>query len=81
MKFIQELAARGHSSGVNPLELARQTDLGGYAGLLDPERIVGNLHRAYAELDGAQPGAAIDYSAALDDMVTYNGGRPLTCHA
>ena len=31
----------------------RQTDLGRYAGWTDRERIVGNLHRAMAELDGA----------------------------
>lgn len=47
----------------------------------DAERIVGNLHRAYAELDGAAPGAPIDAAAALGDMVTYNGGRPLSCLA
>ncbi len=52
-----------------------------YAELLDPERIVGNLHRAYAELDGAPLGAPIDVVAALTDMVTYNGGRPLSCLA
>ena len=45
------------------------------------ERIVGNLHRAYAELEGAQHGAPMNVIAALADMVTYNGGRPLTCLA
>ena len=50
-------------------------------GLPDPERIVGNLHRAYAELDGEPLGARIDVAAALTDMVTYNGGRPLSCLA
>ena len=67
--------------GSRPLEAARETDLGPYAELGDPERIVGNLHRAYAELDGVPPGAQIDVFAALTDMVTYNGGRPLTCLA
>ena len=45
------------------------------------ERIVGNLHRAYAELDGLAPGAPIDVFAALGEMVTFNGGRPLHCLA
>jgi hypothetical protein len=45
------------------------------------ERIVGNLHRALAELDGAPQGAPIDVAAALTDMVAYNGGQPLTCYA
>ena len=81
VRFVQDLAREGHANGIAPLDLARQTDLGEYAGLLDAERIVGNLHRAYAELDGAAPGARIDAPAALTDMVAYNGGRPLTCHA
>ena len=42
---------------------------------------MGNLHRAYAELDGAGPGDPIDLGAALVDMVAYNGGRPLRCSA
>ena len=37
--------------------------------------------RAYAELAGAPRGAEIDLIAALTHMISYNGGRPLTCHA
>jgi len=55
--FVQALARSGLAAGLSPLDLARQTDLGAYADLLDAERIVGNLHRAYAELGGAEPGA------------------------
>ena len=47
----------------------------------DAERIVGNLHRAYAELGGTPCGGPIDVLGALADMVTYNGGKPLTCLA
>ncbi|MBV9327603.1 MAG: MBL fold metallo-hydrolase [Chloroflexi bacterium] len=81
LHFVQDTAARGKAAGLSPLELARQTDLGPFANLTDPERIVGNLHRAYAELDGAEPGAAINTPAALLDMVAYNGGQPLRCLA
>jgi cyclase len=42
---------------------------------------VGNLHRGYAELDGAERGQPIDLLAAVGDMITYNGGRPRTCYA
>jgi cyclase len=42
---------------------------------------LGNLHRAYAELDGAEPGARINARAAMEEMVDYNGGRPLRCLA
>ena len=81
LRFVLDVARRGMAAGLSPLDAARQTDLGGYAGLLDSERIVGNLHRAYAELAGAPRGAEIDLIAALTDMISYNGGRPLTCHA
>jgi cyclase len=81
LRFVQDVARRGSEAGLTPLAAARQTDLAEYADLLDAERIVGNLHRAYAELNGAEPGAPIDVIAALTDMVAYNGGKPLTCHA
>lgn len=81
LRFVQDLARSGHAAGATPLETARSADLGEFADLLDAERIVGNLHRAFAELDGLPPGAGIDLAAAFDDMVTYNGGKPLTCHA
>ena len=80
LEFVQTTAAKGKKAGLSPLEAARDTDLGEFADLLDSERLVGNLHRAYAELDGAPPGADIDLMAAIGDMVTYNGG-PLRCLA
>lgn len=81
LRFVLDVARRGMAAGLSPLDAARQADLGGYADLLDSERIVGNLHRAYAELAEAARGAEIDLIAALTDMISYNGGRPLTCHA
>ncbi|WP_308259129.1 hypothetical protein [Pseudonocardia sp. H11422] len=81
LRFVQAAAQAGRAAGLTPLETARETDLGAYAELGDHERIVGNLYRAYTELDGAAPGAAIDFAAALQDMVAFNGGRPLTCLA
>ncbi len=81
LRFVQQVAKDGKAAGLSPLDAARQTDLGPFAELLAAERIVGNLHRAYAELDGAAPRARIDLLAALTDMVTYNGGQPLRCLA
>ncbi len=80
-RFVQDLAAEGHATSTPPLELARNADLGAFASLTDPERLVANLHRAYAELDGAPPGAPIDYLTAFSDMLTLNGGGPLRCLA
>lgn len=65
LRFVTDVAARGHAAGLSPLDCARETDLGRYAGWLDPERIVGDLHRAYPEIDGATPGARIDVPAAV----------------
>ncbi len=81
LRFVLDIAARSVAAGLSPLDAARETDLGRFAGWADAERIVGNLHRACAELRGAPRGAPIDIAAALADMVTYNGGRPLTCYA
>jgi cyclase len=79
--FVTDLAARAVAAGLSPLAAARETDLGRFADWPDAERIVGNLHRACAELTGTPRGAAIDVVAALADMVAYNGGAPLTCRA
>jgi cyclase len=81
LRFVQHAARQAKSEGLSPLQAARQVDLGEFKDLLDAERIVGNLHRAYLELDGAERGAPVDLVQALRDMVAYNGGRPLTCHA
>jgi cyclase len=80
LEFVLDLARRSMDAGLTPLEAARDADLGLYADWPDAERIVGNLHRACAELAGTPRGAPIDTIAALADMVTYNGG-PLTCLA
>jgi cyclase len=81
LRFVQETAEKTTVAGLTPLEAARQIDLGSFGTLTDPERIVGNLHRAYAECAGARPGDPIDILAAFTDIVAYNGGRPLRCLA
>jgi len=81
LRFVLGVARDCRAAGVPPLQAARETDLGRFASWADAERIVGNLHRACAELDGTPRGGPIDIVAALADMVAYNGGRPLTCRA
>jgi cyclase len=81
LRFVLDVARRSLDAGLSPLAAARDTDLGRFAGWADAERIVGNLHRACAELTGTPRGAAIDIVAALADMVAYNDGAPLTCLA
>ncbi|HUC04076.1 MAG TPA: MBL fold metallo-hydrolase [Acidimicrobiales bacterium] len=81
LRWLQDGAQRAFEAGLPPLEAARQLDLSPFAELLDPERLAGNLHRAYAEIGGTPPGAPIDLLLAFGDMVTLNGGRPLRCRA
>jgi cyclase len=80
LTWVTDLAAAGFGAGLSPLALARKTDLGQYAALIDSERIVGNLIRAYCELRGEPLGAALDVIAGFQQMVEYHGGLP-TCLA
>jgi len=81
LRFVLGLARDCLAAGLSPLQAALDTDLGRFARWADAERIVGNLHRACAELGGTPRGAPIDVAAALADMVAYNSGAPLTCLA
>ncbi|MFI6096171.1 MBL fold metallo-hydrolase [Lentzea sp. NPDC051213] len=73
-ELIRDVAVAGREKGWTPLEAARDTDLGEFADLPDAERLVLNLHRAYADADGTD----ISIPAALGDAIAYNGG-PLAC--
>jgi cyclase len=81
LRWLQRLAVDGAAAGLSPLAVARDTDLGGFADLLDPERLVGNLHRAYAELEGGLPARPLDVVGIFAEMIEYNGGRLPTCLA
>ncbi|TYB49846.1 MBL fold metallo-hydrolase [Actinomadura chibensis] len=81
MAWVTGLAERGRARGDDPLRTARAADLGRWAGLTDPERLVANLHRAYAELDGAAPGAPLDVVSIFGEVVEFNGGRLPACAA
>lgn len=73
--LILAIAEAGIAEGASPLQAAQDADLGRFAAWADSERIVLNLHRAYAELqDGV-----FDILAAITDTVTFNGG-PMTTH-
>jgi cyclase len=81
LDWLATAAQDGMARGRTPLEQARRLDLGEFGTLLDPERVVANLHRAYAEADGAVPGARLPSAPVIAEMVAYNGGRPLRCLA
>ncbi|RSS81464.1 MBL fold metallo-hydrolase [Streptomyces sp. WAC05292] len=81
LRFVEELAREGRARGLTPLEAAREADLGEFAAWREGERLVANLHRAYAELAGEPEGAPLDILAVLTDMTVMNGGTPILCHA
>ncbi|MEU9254723.1 MBL fold metallo-hydrolase [Streptomyces sp. NPDC048270] len=81
LRYVAELAREGRAEGLTPLDTARRADLGEFAAWRESERLVANLHRAYAELAGEPEGAALDIPAVLGDMTVMNGGTPLLCHA
>ncbi|MFG2136876.1 MBL fold metallo-hydrolase [Streptomyces sp. NPDC048650] len=81
LRYVDRLAREGRAAGRTPLEVAREADLGPFAELAESERLVANLHRAYAELAGGEPGAPLDVAAGFGDMTAMNGGIPMACHA
>ncbi|MGH3792042.1 MAG: MBL fold metallo-hydrolase, partial [Pseudonocardiaceae bacterium] len=83
LRWVLELASAGITEGLAPLEVARRSGFGGFGALLDPERLVGNLHRAYLELEQPERslGSEIDVLSAFQEMIDFNGGEPLWCFA
>jgi cyclase len=80
LRWVQQLAQDGVRRGVPPLTAAREAGLGEFADLLDSERLVGNLHRAYAEQRGEPEGNRLDVLEIFHEMVEFHGG-PLSCFA
>lgn len=76
-RMIQSGAADGHQAGLTPVQTAHELDQGEFAELGDQERVVMNLHRAYAEIDSDH---RFDFHSAAADAVAY-AGRPIRCIA
>ncbi|MFB7246691.1 MBL fold metallo-hydrolase [Streptomyces populi] len=76
LRWVRGLARQGLAEGLTPLALARATGPGPFAGLTDSERLVVNLHRAYAEERGAEPAAPLDVPAVFGEMVDFCGAHP-----
>ncbi|WP_416971111.1 MBL fold metallo-hydrolase [Streptomyces sp. 4F14] len=83
LRRILDLAGEGVAAGITPLETARQYGTGDFAGLIDPERLVGNLHRAFLEIrrPDLALGTEIDVPGVFGEMVQFNDGRLPTCLA
>ncbi|HEX6472972.1 MAG TPA: MBL fold metallo-hydrolase [Streptosporangiaceae bacterium] len=81
LTWVREVARHGIATGLSPLQVAKEVELGYFGEWLDSERLVGNLHRAYAEERDAAPGAPLDTLAIMLEMITYNDGQLPTCLA
>jgi glyoxylase-like metal-dependent hydrolase (beta-lactamase superfamily II) len=79
-EWMATLARDGFAAGQEPLEVARRADLGRFATWSEPERLVGNVARAYSELRGEPWATPLDLPSIARDMVEFNGG-PLRCRA
>src|SRR5438105_7834998 len=80
LRLVQAAAREGHAANAEPLEVARELDLGPFTQWLDPERLAANVHRAYSELRGEALGTPLG-PQAVRDMIAYNGGEPPRCLA
>jgi cyclase len=83
LRFVQDTAAAAKERGQPPLAAAEEARgrLGRFGEWHDAERLAGNIHRAYAEIDGAAPGEPLNYQAVFGDMIAWNGGQLPRCLA
>ncbi len=77
---LSELASSGHAAGKTPMEVVREAGPSRFSSWQESERLVGNLHRAYHELDGKPLSERLDLTRVWMDMMELHGG-PITCHA
>jgi len=77
--FVDTIAREGHAAGRTPLEVATAAADNPFASWQESERLVGNLHRAYLELDG-NGDARLNLAQPWGDMVAFHGG-PIGCIA
>ncbi|MCX5065915.1 MBL fold metallo-hydrolase [Micromonospora lupini] len=74
LRWLRREAAHGVGAGIPPLEAARRAADNPFRGLPEPERLVANLHRAYAEERGEPAGVYLPSRPVTDEMVQLHGG-------
>ncbi|MEV6718387.1 MBL fold metallo-hydrolase [Lentzea sp. NPDC051208] len=78
--YLSELATSGHAAGKTPMEVVREAGESRFSSWQESERLVGNLHRAYRELDGKPLSERLELPRVWMDMMELHGG-PIACHA
>lgn len=81
LAFVEEVAATSYAAGLTQLEAAQKHRDNPYRDWAETERFVGNLHRAYTELEhGTAEWNRLTVPTVWPDMVAFHGG-PIACHA
>jgi cyclase len=78
--FVDAVARDAHAAGRTPLEAATAVKDNRFASWQESERLAGNLHRAYSELNGEPLGTRLRLDLVWPDMVAFHGG-PIGCFA
>jgi cyclase len=79
--WIADVAVASYAAGLTPLEAAHKAlQDSPYAELPESERVVCNLHRAYAELTDYEPTLPLTIPNLWPEMVALHGG-PILSHA
>ncbi|GAA3931019.1 MBL fold metallo-hydrolase [Microbacterium soli] len=71
VRLVLEAARAGIEQGMTPLGVARELDLDEFGDRTDSERIVLNLHRAFADVN---PEHGFDMERAFTDAIAFHGG-------
>src|SRR6478609_5927913 len=80
--WIAALAAESYAAGLTPLEAAQKAfPTSPYRDWPEGERVVCNLHRAYAETTDYRVDHPLNIPNLWSEMVALNGGRPIETHA
>ncbi|WP_158303129.1 MBL fold metallo-hydrolase [Prauserella endophytica] len=74
LRWLRRLVEEAHERGQSPLEAARAADPGPFSEWLDSERLVVNIARGLAEINGAAPAEPLDYARMFADMTALRGG-------
>jgi cyclase len=77
VRLVLHIAEEGRSAGLSPLEAARRADLGEFRSWINPERIIGNLYRAYKDIDDGTSANPVDWGAMWVDTECL-AGHPLS---
>jgi cyclase len=81
LAYVEEVAASSHAAGLSPLEAATKHRDNPFSGWAETERFVGNITRAYAEIDhGTEEWVKLTVPSVWPDMVAFHGG-PIGCLA